>query len=97
MYIYNYFIILLGVCVSYDTRIDMIHDIEKSKIDSRYNSRFDNYTEHTLKREFTLKLSFIREMIRFFFFFFFILIFLKIRIYITSTPCLLIFIFVSRY
>ena len=43
MYIYNYFIILLGVCVSYDTRFDMIHDIEKSKIDSRHDSRFDNY------------------------------------------------------
>ena len=43
MYIYNYFIILLGVCVSYDTRFDKIHDTEKSKIDSRYNLRFDNY------------------------------------------------------
>ena len=43
MYIYNYFIILLGVCVSYDTRFDTIHDVEKSKIDSRYDSRFDNY------------------------------------------------------
>ena len=39
MYIYNYFIILLGVCVSYDTRFDTIHDTKKSKIDSR----FDNY------------------------------------------------------
>ena len=26
MYIYNYFIILLGVCVSYDTLFDAIHD-----------------------------------------------------------------------
>ena len=43
MYIYNYFIILLGVCVSYDTRFDTIHDAEKSKINSRYDSRFDNY------------------------------------------------------
>ena len=39
MYIYNYFIILLGVCVSYDTRFNTIHDTKKSKIDSR----FDNY------------------------------------------------------
>ena len=36
--------ILLDVCVSYDTRFDTIHNIEKSKIDSRYNSRFDNYS-----------------------------------------------------
>ena len=43
MYIYNYFIILLGVCVSYDTRFDTIHDAEKSKINSRYDSQFDNY------------------------------------------------------
>ena len=43
MYIYNYFIILLDVCVSYDTQFDTIHDTEKLKIDSRYNSRFDNY------------------------------------------------------
>ena len=43
MYIYNYFIILLGVCVSYDTRFDTIHDTEKSKIDLLYDSRFDNY------------------------------------------------------
>ena len=42
MYIYNYFIILLGVCVSYDTRFDTIHDKKKSKIDSRYDSRFKN-------------------------------------------------------
>ena len=41
MYIYNYFIILLGVCISYDIQFDTIHDIEK--IDSRYNSQFDNY------------------------------------------------------
>ena len=39
MYIYNYFIILLRVCVSYDTRFDTIHDIEKAKIDLRYDSR----------------------------------------------------------
>ena len=32
MYIYNYFIILLGVCVSYDTRY------KKIKNDSRYDS-----------------------------------------------------------
>ena len=38
MYIYNDFIILLGVCVSYDTQFDTIHDIEKSKIDSRFNN-----------------------------------------------------------
>ena len=37
MYIYNYFIILLGVCVSYDTQFNTMHDTEKSKIDSRYN------------------------------------------------------------
>ena len=43
MYIYNYFIILLGVCVSYDTRFDMIHNTKKSKINSQYDSRFDNY------------------------------------------------------
>ena len=43
MYIYNYFIILLGVCVSYDTRFDTIHDTKKSKIDSQYDSRFNNY------------------------------------------------------
>ena len=38
MYIYNYFIILLGVCVSYDIQFNTIHDTKKSKIDSRYNS-----------------------------------------------------------
>ena len=43
MYIYNYFIILLGVYVSYDTQFDTIHDTKKSKIDSRYNSQVDNY------------------------------------------------------
>ena len=48
MNIYNYFIILLRVCVSYDTQFDMIHDIEKSKIDSRYDSRFDNYGSTTV-------------------------------------------------
>ena len=32
MYIYNYFIILLGVCVSYDAQFDMIHDTKKIKI-----------------------------------------------------------------
>ena len=42
VYLY-YFIILLGVCVSYDIQFDMIHDTKKSKIDSRYDSRFDNY------------------------------------------------------
>ena len=42
MYIYNYFIIFLGVCVSYNTRFDTIHGTEKSKIDSR----FDNYYSH---------------------------------------------------
>ena len=47
MYIYNYFIILLGVCVSYDTRFDTIHDTKKSKIDSRYDSWFDNYATTT--------------------------------------------------
>ena len=31
MYIYNYFIILLGVCVSYDTRFDTIHDTKKNQ------------------------------------------------------------------
>ena len=43
MYIYNYFIILLGVCVSYNTRFNTIHNTKKSKIDSRYDSRFDDY------------------------------------------------------
>ena len=43
MYIYNYFIILLGICVSYDIRFDTIHNTKKSKIDSRYDSRFDNF------------------------------------------------------
>ena len=43
MYIYNYFIILLDVCVSYDTRFDTMHDTKKSKIDLRYDSQFDNY------------------------------------------------------
>ena len=43
MYIYNYFIILLSICVSYDTQFDTIHDTEKSKIDSRYDLRFNNY------------------------------------------------------
>ena len=43
MYIYNYFIILLGVCVSYDTLFDAIHDAKKLKIYSQYDSRFDNY------------------------------------------------------
>ena len=36
MYIYNYFIILFSVCVSYDTKFDTIHDTKKSKIDSWY-------------------------------------------------------------
>ena len=43
MYIYNYFIILLDVCVSYDTRFDTIHNTKKLKINSRYDLRFDNY------------------------------------------------------
>ena len=41
MYIYNYFISLLGICVSCDTRLelfDTIHDTKKLKIDSRYDS-----------------------------------------------------------
>ena len=42
VYLY-YFIILLDVCVFYDIRFDTIHDTEKSKIDSRYDSWFDNY------------------------------------------------------
>ena len=46
MYIYNYFIIFLGVCVSYNTRFDTIHGTEKSKIDSQYDLRFDNYYSH---------------------------------------------------
>ena len=29
MYIYNYFIILLGVYVSYDAQFDTIHDTKK--------------------------------------------------------------------
>ena len=36
MYIYNYFIILFSICVSYDTQFNTIHDTKKSKIDSRY-------------------------------------------------------------
>ena len=45
MYIYNYFTILLGGCIFYDTRFDMIHGPKKKKkkFDSRYDSRFDNY------------------------------------------------------
>ena len=31
MNIYNYFIILLGVCVSYDTRFNTIHDKKNQK------------------------------------------------------------------
>ena len=31
MYIYNYFTILLGGCIFYDTRFDMIHDTKKKK------------------------------------------------------------------
>ena len=38
-----FFIILLGVCVSYDTQFDIMHDTEKSKIDLQYDSQFDNY------------------------------------------------------
>ena len=53
MYIYNYFIILLGVCVSYDTRFDTIHDTKKSKIDSR----FDHYDDNKAKEKDALKLS----------------------------------------
>ena len=33
MYIYNYFIILLGVGVSYNIRFNTIQDTKKSKID----------------------------------------------------------------
>ena len=43
MYIYNYFIILLGVGVSYNIRFNTIQDTKKSKIDLWYDSRFDNY------------------------------------------------------
>ena len=43
MYIYNYFIILLGICVSYDIQFNTIHDTKKSKIDLRYDSQFDSY------------------------------------------------------
>ena len=43
MYIYKFLKILLSVCVSYDTRYNMIHNTEKSKIDSQYDLRFDNY------------------------------------------------------
>ena len=32
MYIYNYFTILLGGCVFYDTRFDTIHDTKKKSI-----------------------------------------------------------------
>ena len=32
MYIYNYFIILLGVCVFYNTWFNTIHDTEKKKL-----------------------------------------------------------------
>ena len=44
MYIYNYFIILLGACVSYKTRFDTIHDTEKSKINSRYRKIKNQFT-----------------------------------------------------
>ena len=47
MYIYYYFIILLGVYVFYDTRFDTIHDTEKLKI----NSRFDNYSVNIHKEK----------------------------------------------
>ena len=43
MYINNYFIILLGICVFYNIRFDIIHDTKKSKADTRYDLRFDNY------------------------------------------------------
>ena len=50
MYIYNYFIILLDVCVSYDIRFDTIHDTKKKKkIDLQYDSRLDNYA-HTQRK-----------------------------------------------
>jgi len=32
MYIYNYFTILLGGCVFYDTQFDTIHDTKKKSI-----------------------------------------------------------------
>ena len=50
MYIYNYFIILLGVCVSYDTRFDTIHDVEKSKIVNVDNSE-ENFCEKIIAKD----------------------------------------------
>ena len=50
MYIYNYFIILLSICISYDIRFDTIHDTKKSKIDSR----FDNYECKLKDRNFSV-------------------------------------------
>ena len=47
MYIYNYFIILLDVCVSYDIRFDTIHDTKKKN--SIYNMIHDSTTMHTHK------------------------------------------------
>ena len=49
IYIYNYFIILLDVCVSYGTQFDTIYNTKKSKIDSRYDSRFDSYDNNKIK------------------------------------------------
>ena len=43
MYIYNFYKILLNVCIPYDTQYDTIHDTKKLKIDSRYDSHFNNY------------------------------------------------------
>ena len=50
MYIYYYFIILLGVYVFYNSRFDTIYDTEKLNFDSRYDSRFDNYAHTFLSK-----------------------------------------------
>ena len=38
LYIYKF---LLSICISYDMQYDTIHG--KKKIDTQYDSRFDNY------------------------------------------------------
>ena len=43
MYIYNFFINFIKCLCILRYTIDTIHDTEKLKIDSRCDSRFDNY------------------------------------------------------
>ena len=48
MYIYKFINYIKSLCIlrymiQYDTQYGTIHDIEELKINSRYDSRFDNY------------------------------------------------------